>query len=148
MHCINHEDKEAVGTCAYCGKFFCQDCLVDINGRNYCKEHVVTAIDEQANAKAAAQQPNIIINNENTNTNNNISSGYGINVSPKSRTISALLCFFLGILGIHRFYVGKIGTGILYLCTGGFCGLGALIDFVSILIGSFRDKYGMIIKNW
>ncbi|MBQ3755018.1 MAG: TM2 domain-containing protein, partial [Clostridia bacterium] len=39
--------------------------------------------------------------------------------SPKSRLVATLLCFFLGGLGIHRFYVGKVGTGILYLFTGG-----------------------------
>ena len=34
-------------------------------------------------------------------------------MSDKSRLLAALLCFFLGYLGIHRFYVGKIGTRIL-----------------------------------
>ena len=47
-------------------------------------------------------------------------------ISPKSRLVALLLCFFLGPLGVHRFYVGKIGTGILMLLTLGGAGhLGA-----------------------
>ncbi len=67
-------------------------------------------------------------------------------ISPKSKGTAALLCFFLGCLGVHRFYVGKIGTGILWLVTIGFCGLGALIDFIMILCGSFKDKDGALLK--
>lgn len=79
--------------------------------------------------------------NVNVNFDNNM-------VSDKSRTAAALLCFFLGSLGVHRFYVGKIGTGILWLLTLGFCGFGSLIDFIIILCGSFKDKYGKVIERW
>ena len=60
----------------------------------------------------------------------------------KSRVAAALLCFFLGGLGVHRFYVGKVGTGILWLFTFGLCGIGALVDFIMILVGAFKDKQG------
>lgn len=56
---------------------------------------------------------------------------------------AALLCFFLGTFGIHRFYVGKIGTGILMILTFGGLGIWTLIDFVMIIVGSFRDKQGL-----
>ena len=69
-------------------------------------------------------------------------------MSPKSRTVAALLCFFFGYLGIHRFYEGKIGTGILWLLTAGFLGIGELIDFILILCGKATDKNGLPIKNW
>ncbi|GAA0961527.1 TM2 domain-containing protein [Actinocorallia libanotica] len=59
---------------------------------------------------------------------------------PRSRSTAALLCFFLGVLGVHRFYVGKTGTGLLQLCTCGGAGVWALIDFIVILTGGFRDK--------
>jgi len=55
---------------------------------------------------------------------------------------AALLCFFLGGLGVHRFYVGKIGTGILMIFTLGGLGIWVIIDFVMILTGSFKDKEG------
>ena len=68
--------------------------------------------------------------------------------SPKSRLVALILCFFLGGFGVHRFYVGKVGTGILYLCTAGLCGFGLLWDLVMILIGSFRDSQGLALENW
>lgn len=66
--------------------------------------------------------------------------------SLKSKTAAALLCAFLGVLGVHRFYVGKIGTGILWLLTGGCFGIGVIIDFIMILCGSFTDKDGALVK--
>jgi TM2 domain-containing membrane protein YozV len=64
-------------------------------------------------------------------------------VSQKSMIPAALLCFFLGTFGIHRFYVGKIITGIFMILTLGGFGIWVLIDFVMIIIGSFRDKNGL-----
>ncbi|WP_433518288.1 TM2 domain-containing protein [Nonomuraea sp. CA-143628] len=61
---------------------------------------------------------------------------------PKSWIVAVLLCFFLGALGVHRFYVGKIGTGILQLITLGGLGVWVLIDFIMILVGKFNDKQG------
>ena len=60
----------------------------------------------------------------------------------KSWIVALLLCFFVGVLGVHRFYVGKVGTGILQLLTFGGLGIWSLIDFILILVGSFKDKQG------
>ncbi len=68
--------------------------------------------------------------------------------SSKSRLVALLLCFFLGWLGIHRFYVGKIGTGVIWIFTLGFVGIGALVDFIMIAVGSFKDKEGNVVSNW
>ena len=43
---------------------------------------------------------------------------------------SYLALMFLGVFGVHRFYLGRWRTGLVYLCTGGICGLGVLVDFV------------------
>lgn len=67
-------------------------------------------------------------------------------VSDKGFVPTILLCFFLGTLGVHRFYVGKIGTGLLMLVTFGAFGIWTLVDFVMIVVGNFSDKQGRLIK--
>jgi TM2 domain-containing membrane protein YozV len=62
--------------------------------------------------------------------------------SPKSATIAILLAFYFGIFGVHRFYVGKIGTGILMLFTLGGLGVWALVDFINIAYSNFKDDNG------
>ena len=67
-------------------------------------------------------------------------------VSQKNKWVAFILCFFLGYLGIHYFYVGKIGMGILYLLTGGLFGIGWIVDIIRILVGSFRDGAGLPVR--
>lgn len=69
------------------------------------------------------------------------------NVSDKDWLTAVLLCFFLGGFGIHSFYVGKTGIGIAQLLTLGGCGIWALIDFIMILCGSYKDAEGKLIVN-
>jgi len=141
MNCVNHPQVAAAGMCTYCGKPFCQECLVEIKDKMYCKEHAGKAVDEAAEKGAATATPIINITNTNANENTNINGG-GFAGPAKSKVVALLLCFFFGYLGAHRFYVGKVGTGILYLFTGGLVGIGSLIDFIMILIGSFKDNFG------
>jgi len=63
-------------------------------------------------------------------------------MSDKKMVTACLLCFFLGGLGIHRFYVGKAGTGILMILTLGGLGIWVIIDFVMIITGGFKDSEG------
>ncbi len=67
--------------------------------------------------------------------------------SNKDWLVTLLLCLFLGSIGVHRFYSGKIGTGILQLLTLGGCGIWSIIDLIMILTGNFKDKDGYAITN-
>lgn len=71
-----------------------------------------------------------------------------VEVSEKKRLPALLLCFFFGFLGIHRFYVRKIGTGVIWLLTLGIVGIGSIVDFIMIIIGSFKDKEGKKLEEW
>ncbi len=67
--------------------------------------------------------------------------------SEKDWLVTLLLCIFLGGIGAHRFYAGKIGTGILQLITVGGCGIWTLIDLIMIITGKFEDKDGNVIQQ-
>jgi len=88
-----------------------------------------------------------------------------LDISPKSRIAATLLAWFLGMFGVHRFYVGKIGTAVGMLVLGivgyattwvwglGFIfltavGIWAFIDFIYAVSGNMRDTEGRLIKNW
>lgn len=86
------------------------------------------------------------VSNSNSNNNQKVAP-VDPNTSPKDWLTTLLLCFFAGGLGIHRFYVGKTGTGIIQLLTCGGCGIWTIIDFIVICIGNFTDAEGKVIKN-
>ena len=65
----------------------------------------------------------------------------------KSKLATLLLCIFLGEFGVHRFYVGKIGTGILWLLTGGVFGIGWIVDIIMIATDGFKDSHGMDLQK-
>ena len=69
------------------------------------------------------------------------------NKSSKSKWVAFTLCFFLGLLGVHRFYVGKVGTGLLWFFTAGVFGFGWLVDLVMILTGDFKDDRNLELKE-
>tara|TARA_B100001250_G_scaffold388510_1_gene386818 strand:+ start:157 stop:483 length:327 start_codon:yes stop_codon:yes gene_type:complete len=77
-----------------------------------------------------------------------LNDGSSSNMSPQNQwLVTLLLCLFVGFLGVHRFYVGKIGTGILHLLTLGFFGIWTLIDLIIIILGNFRDKEGNLLTR-
>ena len=67
--------------------------------------------------------------------------------SAKSQVSALLLCIFLGLFGAHRFYVGKTGTGLLYLFTGGLLGVGWIVDIFVIAAGCFTDLSRLPVCN-
>ncbi|MDR1913961.1 MAG: TM2 domain-containing protein [Clostridiales bacterium] len=139
MKCVNHIQQEADGFCVYCGKPFCKDCLTEIGEKYYCRKHVGEAfrrVPEEIPITPSYPVPPsspTIINNFNA-----------VDHYPtRSRVAAALLCLFLGVFGLHRFYVGKIGTGLIWFFTFGFFGIGWFLDLLSIILGFFRDRDGM-----
>ena len=69
-------------------------------------------------------------------------------ISDKKRSMALLLCFAFGLLGGHRFYVGRNVSGALQMLTLGSLGIWTAVDFIFIACGSFSDKEGKILKNW
>ena len=115
-HCGKSIDAEAV-VCPLCG---CQ--VKDI-------------------AAPAPGTPSIVINNTNTNTNANVNTNTntlgavgGAGQKQRNKWVALGLCGFLGVFGAHKFYEGKTGMGILYLCTFGLMGIGIVVDFISLLL--------------
>jgi hypothetical protein len=71
-----------------------------------------------------------------------------VGISAKSRLVVTLLSFFLGTIGVHRFYLGKIGSGIAMIITLGGLGIWTLVDFIMAVSGNMKDREGLYIKNW
>ncbi len=146
MKCTNHPEREADGMCAYCGKPFCKECLVEVKGRMYCKDDLGNVIDEAKQQSAnAVPTINITNSNDSVNTNSNVNNTMGFGLpARKSKMVALILCIlgFFGLAGLHRMYVGKVGSGVLYLFTYGICLVGTILDLISIISGGFRDSYG------
>lgn len=69
----------------------------------------------------------IVINNNITNVNNSIGG------KERNKWVAFALCLFLGFLGAHKFYEGKVGMGILYVFTFGLLGIGWIVDTIALL---------------
>ena len=83
---------------------------------------------EKLKTEEDKQNPQVIINNTNNNT---VSAPVGSKKCDK--WVALLLCIFLGFLGGHKFYEGKVGMGILYIFTGGLFCIGLIVDLIVIL---------------
>ncbi len=143
MKCTKHPEVDAQGMCMYCGKPFCADCLVEVKGKMYCKDDLGNVVDDAKQTSNASPVINITNSNESTNTNVNNNAGF-MGAPRKSKTVALILCILglFGLSGIHRMYVGKVGSGVLHFFTIGICYIGTIIDLIAILSGGFRDSYG------
>lgn len=107
--------------CLYCAAQIPQDAVICIA----CGRQVAEM------KQAAGPAPQVVVTNVNTNTNVNSGMGRG---RQKSKWTAFILCFLFGIFGIHKFYEGKIGMGLLYLFTFGLFGIGVLVDLIRYLL--------------
>ncbi len=110
------------GKCAYCGASVAQP------------TPTYAPAPEPNYSQAYAQPQPVVVNN------------YPSQQSTKSKTTALLLAIFLGYFGIHRFYVGKVGTGIIWLLTWGVFGIGWIVDIIMIATGSFNDNHGLSLR--
>ena len=133
--CKNHPDVPATAQCCVCGDWFCADCIATVGDKVYCKSHVQEAFSRET---AKGEEP--------------------LEVSPYSRTVALLLCFFCGLIGLHLFYTGYVGRGILYivlliasplLIGAPFVALFVLVvrDFIMIAAGTAKDSQNRIISK-
>lgn len=109
---------------------FCKECGQKIAKKAVICPYCGCQIEEIGNPNNSAT-PNIVINNTNQNSNQMNAAALGLH--PKNKWITLLLCLFLGVVGGHKFYEGKIGMGILYIFTFGIFGIGVIVDFIAIL---------------
>lgn len=124
--------------CKHCGQVIDADCII-------CPK-----CGKQVEELKAAHPDNIIINNNNNASSSASAAAYASagryrdDVSPKSWLVTLLLCIFVGVIGVHRFYAGKIGTGIIMilLCWTGISAIWAVIDLIMIILSKFTDKRG------
>ena len=133
----------------------------EIESSNSISESESASIDNES--IAILPQNRIVLNSnakKSTLTKSDLTSGFKAKINKKNNTtqpnstnetkgggdrswlVALLLCFFLGGLGLHRFYLGYNGLGLLMLFTGGFFGVLWLIDFFRILIHSLKPKNG------
>ena len=103
-------------------------------------------VNVQENMEYGSQQQGEFVNtniNQDINVHVHVNEDVIFGVSKKNKTVALLLAIFLGGIGAHRFYVGKGGTGIIYLLTGGIFGIGWIVDIIMIATGRFKDEFGL-----
>lgn len=134
MEQLTEQDKmiqnQNLKFCKHCGEKIPMDAIVCVKcGRQ---------VEELKNTN---QQPNIVINNDNSSKNANLNANTNVNKNnmggyggkPKNKTIALLLCLFLGCLGAHKFYEEKPIMGIIYIFTAGLLFVGVIIDLLALI---------------
>lgn len=108
--------------CKHCGEKIDIDCVV-------CPK-----CGKQVEDIKTSSPESIIINNSANSSSSSASPVYSKAPKTKNKWVSFFLCLFLGWLGVHKFYEGKILFGVLYLLTFGLFGVGVVIDLILIIL--------------
>lgn len=143
FHCATHPERGATGICVYSGKFYCSECLVEVEGKLYGKDNLSYVL-----AEARTNAPSVIVNNSShavasptIHASASVQQPAPVMIAgaPKSKTTAGLLGIFFGGLGIHRFYLGYTSIGFLQilvtLCTLGYGGLWGFVEGILLLAG-------------
>lgn len=117
--------RDGMKFCQHCGQAIDTDCVVCPK----CGKQVSEL------KQAQPQPPQVIINNSNNNTSTATATAVAGGVGRmKDKWVAFFLCLFLGGIGAHKFYEGKTGLGILYICTVGLFGIGWFVDLITLLL--------------
>ncbi len=112
---------------------------------------ITDAVIALSKGENPAEKPEKVEKTEKTATSNAYrtqSEALAARYSPKSRLVAFLLVLLVGFFGVHRFYVGRWLTGILYIITAGLFGIGWLLDILFILFGAMTDSKGRFVRLW
>jgi hypothetical protein len=163
--CIVHPDRAAAGVCAYSGKFYCGEDLVEFDGKQYGKENLSRVFAEAKTQANSPAMPMVFMNSGGasssssapvvTNTNTTLAPTVATSVAvasagdarlskPRNKWTTLILCLAgcSGVCGLHRFYTGHTGTGVLQFFTFGGLALWQIVDCIAILTDSYRDADG------
>ena len=146
---------EAVGICVGCGKFICSTCNTELKGKNYCKNCLDELFDENKRKLEKLEdnkqsQPMVFMNAgggggaSSSSSSSSSSSAGGRGFAPrftKSKTTAGILAILLGGIGVHKFYLGRWGWGLIYLlfCWTYIPGLVGLIEGIVYLVSNPDD---------
>jgi TM2 domain len=149
MKCSKYPDRDAAGVCSYSGKPYCSDELVEVQGKMYAKDNLGFVMAEIKEQSQKSHQPMVFMNAGGGGGGSSSSSsaavgGHSRSGPRRSRFVSLVLCALglTGLCGLHRMYTGKIGTGLIQLCTLGGFGVWQILDLLGILARSYRDSNG------
>ncbi len=125
----------------------CKHCCAEVKSGEIC-EYCGCLCEPEKPEPSARSRRNIIINigsgsDADRRSSDSLYEG-AESLKSKNKGLAIVLCSFgfFGAAGIHRFYLGKYVSGILYFCTAGFCYIGTIVDLLLLITGSMKDANG------